>query len=64
MDLKDKYGAVIARIVESSDKSQRIYDRIGRFKGAYDPRLDQTFDQYGAYFGNGNLLTMLIRADD
>ena len=60
MDLRDKYGKVVGRIMESGDKTIRLYDSIGAYAGKYDPSNDSTYDKYGAYFGSGNLLTMLL----
>jgi hypothetical protein len=60
MDLRDKNGKIVGRIMESSDKTIRLYDSIGAYAGKYDPSSNTTYDKYGAYFGSGNLLTMLL----
>jgi len=61
MDLRDRTGKVIGRILESYDKTIKLYDSIGAYAGKYDPATNSTYDRYGAYFGSGNVLTMLLR---
>jgi hypothetical protein len=60
MDLRDKNGKVLGRIMKSSDGTLRLYDSIGAFKGSYDPRTDSTYDKYGAFYGSGNILAMIL----
>ena len=60
MDLRDKNGKVVGRILESYDKTIKLYDSIGAFKGSYDPRTNKTYDKFGAYYGSGNILAMML----
>lgn len=46
--------------MKSSDGTLRLYDSIGAFKGSYDPRTDSTYDKYGAFYGSGNILAMIL----
>lgn len=48
--------------MESNDGILRIYDSIGVYSGKYDTRDNRTYDSYGRYYGEGNLLTMLLGA--
>jgi len=59
MHIRDKYGKVIGSIVESCGY-QKAYDYAGRFVGKYDHRDNKTYDAYGSYYGDGNLLSMLL----
>jgi len=63
MYIRDKYGSIIGRIMESNDGVTRIYDSIGSYAGQYDSSSNRTYDKYGSYYGDGNLLTMLLGRD-
>ena len=58
-DIRDAKGALIGWIETSSGK-QTLRDRRGAMAGTYDPRLDETRDQKGAYVGKGNQLMRLL----
>lgn len=60
MDLRDSNGRVVGRIMESSDRVQKLYDRVGAYAGKYDPSTNRTYDKYGSYYGSGNLLAMML----
>lgn len=60
MDLRDKYGKVLGRIRESSNGNLELYDHMGAYAGKYDFESNTTYDKYGAYFGSGNLLAILL----
>lgn len=60
MDLRDKSGKYIGRILNSSNGDQRLYDSVGAYKGYYDPNANTTYNKSGIYYGSGNLLTMLL----
>jgi len=60
MDLRDKKGKIIGRIMDSGNGNQRLYNSIGTYIGYYDSGTDSTYNKYGGYYGSGNLLTLLI----
>ena len=60
MDLRDKHGKVIGRVLESHDKTIKLYDSIGAYAGKYDPVTNSTYDRYGAYYGSGNVLFQIL----
>jgi len=60
MDLRDKYGKVIGRIMNSGNGDLKLYDSIGAYIGSYDSSNDTTYNKYGAYYGSGNLLALLL----
>lgn len=59
MHIRDRYGKVIGSIIESNS-CQKAYDYAGRYVGMYDYQNNKTYDLYGSYYGDGNLLSMLL----
>lgn len=60
MDLYDKNGKVIGRMMQSDGGNIKLYSRIGSFLGSYDQKSDKTYDKFGSLVGTGNLLATLI----
>ena len=60
MDLYDKNGKVIGRMMQFQDGSIKMYTRTGSYLGYYDPKEDKTYNRNGSFVGTGNLLATLI----
>ena len=57
--VRNNKGEVIASI-ETKGERMELYDSKGRLKGYYTQ--GKTYDSYGSYYGDGNLLMMLLHA--
>ena len=60
MDLYDKNGKIIGRMMQFQDASIKLYSRTGSYLGYYDPKEDKTYNRSGSFVGTGNLLATLI----
>lgn len=58
--LRDKLNRLIGTIKTRSDGKLEIRDNLGRLKGTYDPKRNETRDNLGRLVGKGNLLTSLL----
>ena len=58
-ELRDATGRLIGKIKPSGSKYEGR-DAIGRLKGTYDPKSNETRDSSGRLVGKGNLLSSLI----
>jgi hypothetical protein len=62
-DIRDKHGALLAKIRTRSDGNDEIRDRHGRLLGTYNPATNDTRDANGSLIAKGNALTSLIVPD-
>lgn len=58
--LRDRLGRLIGTIRTNPDGKMELRDKLGSFKGTYDPKNDETRDRLGRYVGKGNLLVTLL----
>ena len=59
-ELRDPVGKLLGRIKTRADGKMEGRDAIGRLKGTYDPKTNETRDPVGRIVGKGNFLSKLI----
>ena len=60
MDLRDRNGKVLGRMMQCQDSIVKMYSRTGSYLGYYDPKDNKTYNRDGSIVGTGNLLATLI----
>ena len=60
MDLYDRNGKIIGRMMQFQDGRIQLYSRTGSYLGYYDPNDEKTYNRSGSLVGTGNLLATLI----
>jgi len=59
--LKERNGALLARIRVENNDNQRIYDVNGQYLGMFNSETNTTHYPNGSLFCRGNALTALLR---
>jgi hypothetical protein len=59
-EIRDRTGRLLGKIRQISGGRLEGRDSLGRLKGTYDPRTNQTRDSIGRLVANGNVLSNVI----
>lgn len=59
--IKDRNGALLARIRIENNGNQRIFEANGHYLGMFNPDTNTTHHPNGSLFCRGNALTALVK---